>query len=146
MVTYRSRTKKPTNWYSNRANTIPPPILFKQTQWNKDVQGADTTTFKLRSNPSDKDSQLYELKARSFASGTVEQYILWKRDLDKIIKGQNVTRPNDKYEMARLVLYGDALAIFDKEALTLVQEDEENFQKCLKALANHVFPKNALSI
>ena len=145
MVTYRSRSQKPTNWYSNRMNTIPPPILFKRSLWNKDVEGADTTTFKLRSNPSDKDSQLYELKARSFASGTVEQYILWKRDLDKIIKGQNVTRPNDKYEMARRVLYGDALAIFDKEALTLVQEDEENFQKCLKALANHVFPKNALS-
>ena len=65
--------------------------------------------------------------------------------MDKVIKGQNVTRPTDKFEMARRVLYGDALAVFDKEALTLVQEDEENFQKCLKALANHVFPKNALS-
>jgi hypothetical protein len=27
----------------------------------------------------------------------------------------------------------------------LVQEDEESFHKCLKAIANHVFPKNALS-
>ena len=47
--------------------------------------------------------------------------------------------------MARRVLHGDALAVFDKEALTLIQEDEESFQMCLKALANHVFPKNALS-
>jgi hypothetical protein len=145
MVTLKSNTRKPQGWYSNHMNTIPPPILFKRSLWNKDAEDAEVTTFKLRSNPTDKDSQLYELRARSFSNGTPEQFILWKRDLDKIIKGQNVTRPTDKYEMARRVLYGDAQAMFDKEALTLVQEDEENFQKCLKALANHVFPKNALS-
>jgi hypothetical protein len=126
-------------------NTIPPPILFKWSLWNKDAKDAETSTIKLHSNPTDKDSQLYELRACSFANGTSEQFILWKRDLDKVIKGQNVTRPIDKYKMAQRVLYGDALVIFDKEALTLVQEDEENFQKCLKALSNHVFPKNALS-
>jgi hypothetical protein len=145
MVTFKMRSKKPKTWYSNRFNTIPPPILFKRSLWNKDAEGADTSTFKLRSNPSDKDSQIYELKARSFAAGTVEQFIFWKKDLDKIIKGQNVTRPKDKFEMARRLLHGDALAVFDKEALTLVQEDEDSFQKCLTAVALHIFPKNALS-
>jgi hypothetical protein len=124
---------------------IHPPILFKQSLWNKDAKDAETTAFKLHSNPTDKDSQLYELRARSFANGTPEQFILWKRDMNKVIKGQNVTRPSDMYEIAQRVLYEDALAIFNKEALTLVQEDEENFQKCLKALANHLFPKNALN-
>jgi hypothetical protein len=126
-------------------NTIPPPILFKRSLCNKDTKDAESTAFKLHSNPTDKDSQLYELRACSFANGTPEHFILWKRDLDKVIKGQNVTRPTDKYKMARRVLYGDALAVFDKEALTLVQEDEESFQKCLKALANHGFPMNAFS-
>jgi len=145
MVTFKTRSTKPKTWYSNRFNTIPPPILFKRSLWSKDAEGADTSTFKLRSNPSDKDSQIYELKARSFAAGTVEQFIFWKKELDKIIKGQNVTRPKDKFEMARRLLHGDALAVFDKEALTLIQEDEDNFQKCLTAVALHVFPKNALS-
>ena len=145
MVTFKSKTRKPQGWYSNRVNTIPPPILFKRSLWNKEAEDAESTAFKLRSNPTDKDSQVYELKARSFAHGTPEQFILWKRDLNKVIKGQNVTRPTDKFEMARRVLHGDALAVFDKEALTLIQEDEESFQMCLKALANHVFPKNALS-
>ena len=144
-MVFKTRTKKPQNWYSNRLNTIPPPIVFKRSLWNKEAEGADTSTFKLRSNPSDKDSQLYELKARSFAAGTVEQFLYWKKDLDKVLKGQNVTRPKDKFEMARRLLHGDALAVFDKEALTLVQEDEESFQKCLRAVALHVFPKNALS-
>ena len=145
MVTFKSKTRKPQGWYSNCVNAIPPPILFKRSLWNKEAEDAESTAFKLCSNPTDKDSQVYELKARSFAHGTPEQFILWKRDLNKVIKGQNVTRPTDKFEMARRVLHGDALAVFDKEALTLIQEDEESFQKCLKALANHVFPKNALS-
>jgi hypothetical protein len=68
---------------------IPPPILFKRSK------DAESTAFKLRSNPTDKDSQLYELRACSFPNGTPAQFILWKRDLDKIIKGQNVKRPTD---------------------------------------------------
>jgi hypothetical protein len=86
-------------------NTIPPPIRFKRSLWNNDAEDAESTAFKLRSNPTDKDSQLYELGARSFTDGTPEQFIHWKRDLDKVIKGQNVTRPTDMYEMARRVLY-----------------------------------------
>jgi len=145
MVTLKTKTRNPKGWYSSRQNIVPPPILFKRSVWSKDAEDGEITTFKLRCNPTDKDSQHYELKARSFSTGTVEQFILWKRDLDKVIKGQNVQRPTDKYEMARRVLDADALAIFNKEALTLVQEDEVNFKKCLQALADHVFPKNALS-
>jgi hypothetical protein len=121
---------------------------------SRSLSGARTPTRTVRSPPSiyvaipnRKDSQHNELKARSFSSGMVEQFILWKRDLDKVIKGQNVQRPTDKYEMAtsRRVLDGDALAIFDKEALTLVvPEDETNLKRFLEALADHAFPKNAL--
>jgi hypothetical protein len=103
------------------------------------------STFKLRCNPTQADSQLYELKARSFDTGTVEQFILWKRDLDKILMGQNVTRPIDKFAMARRVLEGDALATFNEKAYTLGIESEENFKKSMEALASHIFPKYALS-
>ena len=103
------------------------------------------STFKLRCNPTQADSQVYELKARSFDTGTVEQFILWKRDLDKIIMGQNVTRPIDKYAMARRVLEGDALATFNENAFTLGIESQENFTKSMEALASHIFPKFALS-
>jgi hypothetical protein len=51
------------------------------------------TSFKLRcTTPSDTNSLQYELKVRSFKTGTVKQYILWKRDLEKLIKGQNLTK------------------------------------------------------
>jgi hypothetical protein len=144
MVALKTRTRKPKNWYSNRLNTSPPPILFKRSIWKKDDDNA-ITTFKLRSNPTRADSQQYELKARSFSTGTVEQFIQWKNDLEKIITGQNVVRATDKFAMARRVLEGNALAEFNQAASTLAVEDNESFTACLQALAEHVFPKNALS-
>jgi len=140
----KTNIRKPKDWYSNR-NAVPPPILFKRSHWAKDTDNAMVSTFKLRCNPTQADSQLYELKARSFDTGTVEQFILWKRDLDKILMGQNVTRPIDKFAMARRVLEGDALATFNEKAYTLGIESEENFKKSMEALASHIFPKYALS-
>jgi hypothetical protein len=59
--------------------------------------------------------------------------------------GQNVTRPVDKFAMARRVLEGDALATFNENAFTLGIESQENFTKSMEALASHIFPKFALS-
>jgi hypothetical protein len=43
--------------------------------------------------------------------------------------------------MARKVLKGDALAIFNEKAHDEVVEDDESFKKCIEGLAKHVFPK-----
>ena len=142
MVTVKTKTRKPKDWYSNR-NAVPPPILFKRSVWAKDTDSANVSTFKLRCNPTEPDSQVYELKARSFNTGTAEQFILWKRDLDKLLMGQNVTRPVDKFAMARRVLEGDALATFNENAMGI--ETQESFKESMEALASHIFPKFALS-
>lgn len=142
MVTVKMKTRKPKDWYSNR-NAVPPPILFKRSVWTKDTDSAMVSTFKLRCNPTESDSQVYELKARSFDTGTVEQFILWKRDLDKVIQGQNVTRPVDKFAMARRVLEGDALATFNESTMGI--ETQVTFIESMKALASHIFPNFALS-
>jgi hypothetical protein len=95
------------------------------------------TSFKLCCNPTDSNSLQYELKVRSFDTGTVEQFILWKRDLDKLIKGQNLERAEEKFEMARKVLDGDALAIFNEEAHAEVIKDDDSFKKCVSQATSH---------
>ena len=87
MVTVKSKAQKLKNYYSNRLNVVPPPIQLKWATWSKNTDDGAVTTFKFRCTPSDTDSLQYELKVRSFESGSVEQYILWKRDLDKLFKG-----------------------------------------------------------
>jgi hypothetical protein len=145
MPTVLSKVKKPNNYYNAKQHTIPPPIAIKRAKWVKDAEDNAVTVFKLRSNPTQAKSQLYEMKARSFSTGSVEQFIMWKRDLHKIIKGQNITQAADKFEMTKRVLEGDALAVFEKIELDLAEKTEETFVQALRALATHVFPNNALS-
>jgi NACalpha-BTF3-like transcription factor len=145
MVTVKSKAQKPKNYYSNRLNVVPPPIQLKRATWSKNTDDGAVTTFKLRCTPSDTDSLQYELKVRSFESGSVEQYILWKRDLDKLFKGQNLSNAEDKFEMTRKVLTGDALAVFQEAAYAQIVEDDNSYAICIDALALHVFPKNALT-
>ena len=90
MVVVKLKTQKPKNWYSNHINVVPPPIQLKRATWSKDADDGAVTSFKLRCNPTDSSSLQYELKVRSFGTRMVEQYILWKWDLDKLIKGQNL--------------------------------------------------------
>ena len=146
MSTLKISTSKPKNWFNARREAqYPPPIPFKRTEWSKDTDDSSVSTFKLRTNPTEADSQIYELKVRTFRTGTVEEFILWKRDLQKVLEGQNVTRPANKFAMARRVLEGDPLAAFNKQASILLTENENTFESCMEALANHVFPALALS-
>jgi hypothetical protein len=142
MVTVKVKTPKP---QGHKFNSIPPPIHFDHAEWTKEKDDDLVNSFKLWTNSSEVDSQIYETKVRTYQTGTPEQFILWKRDLEKVLTGQNVTGPPDKYAMARRLLDGDALAAFNKEAMTLWTETNVNFSKCLQALATHVFPKYALA-
>jgi Zn-dependent peptidase ImmA (M78 family) len=75
----------------------------------------------------------------------VEQYIWWKRDLYKIIVGQNITRAQDKFTMAHRLLHGDALAIFGASTIGKDETKDDDFEMVMRGLAAHVFPKNALA-
>ena len=110
---------------------IPPPINMKQTTWMKN-DNDNLVITKLRSNPTKKNSQEYELKAKSFSSGTIEQFILWKHDLINVIMGQNITRPQDKFVMARRLLHGNTLAVFERAATEAVAETDAAFTACMK--------------
>ena len=125
---------------------IPPPIGFSPSTWFKKDDDESVMSFKLRSTPSNKKSPVYDMQAKSFATGTVEQFILWKRDLYKIIEGQDIQNPKDKFTMAQRLLHGDALAVFNQAAMTKDQTDPEDFEKTIRELAAHIFPKNALAL
>ena len=129
-----------------RTGVVPPPITFTPSTWYKKEDDESVMSFKLRSNPSEKKSPVYDMQAKSFASGSVEQYIWWKRDLYKIIAGQDITRPQDKFTMASRLLHGDALSVFENIVMSKDQTDPEEFDKAMKELALHIFPKNALAL
>ena len=123
---------------------IVPVIPLERPKERKLTKDA-SLTFKLRSTPDDVDSPTYELTIPYFGSGTPEEYLLWQRDLDKVIVGQNVEEGPAKYSLARRVLTGDALAAFNTAAQTYLPEmDEYSFEYTMMSLTEHVFPKRAL--
>jgi hypothetical protein len=115
-------------------------------QGRKDKDDEEVSMFKLRTNPSDKDSQTYDLKVLTFKSGSVEEFLLWKKDLYKVLTGQNVQSATGKFAMTRRLLEGDALVAFNPETTMQSQETDANYTKCMHKLATYVFPKNALTI
>ena len=78
-------------------------------------------TFKLRAQPHNENSQTYELTVPIFRSGTPEEWLLCKRDINRVIKGQNVTTGPEMYAMARRILDGEALTAFELAATLLTE-------------------------
>ena len=137
MVVVKSKTQKPKNWYSNHINVVPPPIQHNRATWSKNTDVGAVTSFKLCCNPTKSSSLQHELKVHSFDTRTVEQFILWKRDLNKLIKGQNLQQAEDKFEMA----------IFNKKSTQRSRRRWWIIQtKCLKGLAKHVFLNQCLAV
>jgi hypothetical protein len=65
---------------------------------------------------------------------------MFQRDLKKIIIGQNITSAPSKYAMARLVLSGEALMVFDTSATEHGNETNVNFFLLLQSLNTLIFP------
>ena len=67
-----------------------PPIPLEQPA-KKDLQRGEYQTYKLCNNPSEENSLVYELSVPYFGTGTCKEWLLFRRNLDKVITGQNVT-------------------------------------------------------
>jgi hypothetical protein len=54
------------------------------------LEDGNYVSFKLEPVPMDPDSQLYSLSIPYYISGTPEQWILFWKNLDKVLIGQNI--------------------------------------------------------
>ena len=131
---------------SNDANArkrTPPPISLQRPD-KVELQKGEYLSLKLQSTPGVENSQTYELSVPFFGSGTPEQWLKFRRDLDRVLTGQNLTTGPSKYAMARRLLDGDALAKFNERALFHGNETSEHFNAVMQDVTEHVFPKKAL--
>ncbi len=119
------------------------PIQLQRPEKPELVKG-QYITLKLRSTPAEAASTTYDLPLPYFGSGTPEEWLRFKRNLYKVIVGQNLTTGPLKYTVTRRVLEGDALAAFDASAEILGNETNDNFVLALAALTEHIFPARAL--
>ena len=93
-----------------------PPIPYKKRPEKKNYVKGEYITLKLCTVPNDKGSATHDLIVPYFSTGPPEEWLHWKRDLTRVLQGQNVTTGPGKYSMTRCLLKGDALADFNTAA------------------------------
>ena len=94
-----------------------PPIPLERPA-KKDLQLGEYQTYKLCNNPTEENSAVYKLSVPYFWTGTCKEWLLFWRNLNKVITGQNVTGDPGRFTVARRLLEGDALTAFNNVAAT----------------------------
>eukprot|EP00957_Ditylum_brightwellii_P062830 4767348-Ditylum_brightwellii.AAC.1 len=110
------------------------PIPLKHGQFH---------TYKMRTTPADVMSPLYKLLVPFFESRTPEEWILFRRGLTVVLKGQNITQCPLSYTVAKTLLKGDAVTVFEQAEIAHGNQTVPNYKLCLDDVAKHVFPEKA---
>eukprot|EP00957_Ditylum_brightwellii_P100950 7694561-Ditylum_brightwellii.AAC.1 len=61
------------------------------------------------------------------------------RQLERVLKGQNITQGPARYAVAKTLLKGNALTVFKQAEITHGNQAVPNFELCLDGVAKHVF-------
>ena len=128
---------------SNGKGRINPPIPLERAE-GRSLSKGEYLAYKLRNDPADDTSPTYELTVPYFSTGTCEEWLKFRANVDKILQGQHVTTGPAKFLVARRLLTGDALSVFNLALDELgANETNNSYELCMDALARHVFPKRA---
>ena len=113
----------------------------------KVVSKENRLSFKVRSNPDQKDSLQYEVITYASGDGPPEEWIYHIKTYWKLVKGQSIDGTEAQFAMLRGLLKGKALSDFKrfyKELSTLEAAAPESVPKILAKMTKEVFPKRAL--
>ena len=157
--------KKTTN--DQHSGFLPPPIPLERPAL-KILQKDKYLVMKLQSDPKKATSPIYKLNVPYFKNGTVEEWMKFLDNLEKVIIRQDLSTGPTQFSMSRRLLSGDTLAQFNNKALALKNketiqqaknkkegedivtgtmediETHDNLKKCLQAVTTSVLPPQAL--
>eukprot|EP00957_Ditylum_brightwellii_P073026 5549260-Ditylum_brightwellii.AAC.1 len=68
----------------------PRPIPFYMPDNEKKLSPSDYQTYKLRTNPKDKNSAVYNLVVKYYKVGTPEKWLQFMEAITQVIKGQDI--------------------------------------------------------
>eukprot|EP00957_Ditylum_brightwellii_P112700 8590820-Ditylum_brightwellii.AAC.1 len=119
------------------------PIPFYVLDSNKKLSPFDYQTYRLRTNPKDKKSAVYNLVVKYHKVGTPEEWLQFMEASVQVIKDQDTQDGDVTYSLVKNLLKVNDLQVFKKKEESQEIKDGVAFTKCLAALTMHVFPKKA---
>jgi hypothetical protein len=81
-----------------------------------------------------------------FNTGTQEEWLMFWKDLAKVLIGQDITTGPPTYGMVRCLLKGATLSMFDKSALAHGTKTMLHYEDIMSDLAYYVFPLRAIQV
>ena len=130
---------------SRKLRNLLPPIPLERPARTK-LEDGNYVSFKLRAVRNDPNSQIYSLSVPYYATGTPEQWILFRKNLSKVLVGQNITTGPPTYAMTRRILEGSSLAKFEDSMTQRGTKTLEHFDEVLDDMGSYVFPRRALQM
>eukprot|EP00957_Ditylum_brightwellii_P188858 14375767-Ditylum_brightwellii.AAC.1 len=112
-------------------------IILFQRATSKPLKSGQFHTYKLRTTPADATSPLYKLLVPFFESRTPEEWILFRRGLTAVLKGQNITQGPPSYAVAKTLLKGDVLTGFEQAEIARGNQTVPHYKICLDDVAKH---------
>ena len=122
---------------------LQPAIPYERPKVKK-LERGEFHNYKLRTVPGDSSSPIYELSVPFFGAGTPEEWIRFHKNVQQVFVGQDVTTGPTQYALARSLLRGDALTVFDASAATHGAQTVEHFKLVMSDICEHVFPAKAV--
>eukprot|EP00957_Ditylum_brightwellii_P086522 6582968-Ditylum_brightwellii.AAC.1 len=98
-----------TKWHSNP--NVKRAVIAVTRPTPRKLECGQFHTFKLYTTPADTDSPTYKLSIPFFDEGL-------PKELKAVLKGQNVTQGPASYAVAKTLLKGDALTVFEQAEIT----------------------------
>eukprot|EP00957_Ditylum_brightwellii_P144706 11023855-Ditylum_brightwellii.AAC.1 len=110
---------------------------------SRNLERVQFHTYKLRTTPADATLPVYKLSVPFFDEGTPEEWIKFRCGLAVVLKCQNVTLRPASYMVAKTLLKGDTLTLFEQAEIAHGNQTMPHFNKCLDYIAVQVFPEKA---
>ena len=120
----------------------PPPIPLIRGKGEIESKNR-INLFELKSNPDQENSSTYKKGVRAFRTGSVEEFLEWKRDLDAVIAGQSISTVAGKFAITKRLLEGEPLTHFTNAVALYGETTQTHYNKCMNDLFANVIPKRA---
>eukprot|EP00957_Ditylum_brightwellii_P103763 7904788-Ditylum_brightwellii.AAC.1 len=112
-------------------NTKRPLIEFKVEEGVIDKKLGENRMYKLCTQPEEEKSPVYLLTTEVFELGSPEVWLIFKKQVRQLLKGQNVTNVDVLYILVQDLLRDNALTVFNKKQATCNKQFPENLKPCL---------------
>ena len=86
----------------------PPAIPFRRERRETSDEEVETKKLKIKTDPSDEDSDELEISATVFDEGDAEAWVKWRIQLEELIRDMRMEGGRQKVMLAKALLKGNA--------------------------------------